>query len=867
MRHHRIILFFLVFNLYLYPQVNLVPNASFDNNTGCPTITGQYHLCTGWLNCNGNIGVGLWGTPDYYHACGIFNATYNPIPPNTAQGFCNTHTGGGMMGIVCYNTPYPNYREYISTKLNCSMQPGNTYTVSFWISAGSSPKVKYNTSHFGVYLSNTMPVQTGFSPILVSAQYEITNVVSNTNWVQHTFTITPTATLDWITLGCFRTDAACSQSLATSSAPYPYSNYYIDDISVVGSNSIPTTFNVQDVSCNSTNNGSVSVTPLAAGSYSYNWQPGNQTTSSINNLSVGIYTLTISNNCGSETKTVSVNQTPSPTLAITSVTTCPNSIISLTATSSGSSPNYTYSWSSGTSTASFVTLNATGGLITCTVTDSQGCKAVSSGSITVSPSTSSFLYTLNSCNGIISTTNTSTGATIYNWDFGDGYTSTNAAPSHTYSSPGSYTIHLLTNNSNGCKDSTLQIVNISSTSQSVFNQTTTICSSTVQLSNSSIGANTYFWDFGDGGTSSVSNPGSHIYSTSGTYTISLITNPGSSCADTSYQVIQVIKDTQSQFNILTTTCAYSVTATNTSSFTLNYYWDFGDGFTSTNAAPAHTYSASGIYTITLIGNPGTTCADTIYKTVNIINPPIAAFNYIKDPCSALVTFTNNSINATNYYWHFGGTNTSNLINPVFDFNKPGNYTVMLIAQPGISCADTIIHTINISYSSITADFSYENLQYSYDVILTNLSTNALTYEWSFGDGTNSTQYQPSHTYNLMGDYTICLRATNSIGCYNTVCKNIKVDADWTLYIPNTFSPNDDGLNDTFHAYGTNIKKYQISIFDRWGEKIFSSEDILASWDGKYKGKLVPEDVYIWKIIFTDAYSKSHEKTGHITVIR
>lgn len=848
--------------------MNLVSNSSFDNNTSCPNITGQYHLCINWLNCNGNIGAGPWGTPDYYHTCGTFNATYNPIPPNTALGFCNTRSGGGMMGIVSYNTPYPDYREYLSSSLTCPMQPGNTYTVSFWINTANPPKVKYNTSHFGVYLSNTMPTQTGWSPIIVTPQFEITTIISNTTWTQHSFTINPSSTFNWITLGCFRTDATILTSLATPTAANPYSNWYLDDISVVGPANIPSTTNVQNITCGSTNNGSATVTPTSAGSYTYNWQPGNFNTPSISNLTAGIYTVTVSNSCSSETKTVSVNIQPTPTIAINSATACLNSPISITANISGGTPAYTYAWSQGASTSSVVNLNATPGLISCTVTDSQGCKANASGSITISSTANSnFQFSLNACKGVLTTTNTSTGASQYLWYFGDGSISTLTSPSYTYSLPGTYTVSLIANPFSTCKDSIAQTITISNPTQSVFSVTNTPCGYSVQLNNTSIGATTYSWDFGDGNTSNLVNPGSHNYSTSGVYTISLITNPGSPCADTLKQVVTIGSNVVSQFSTMSAPCTMSLSIANTSSFATTYFWDFGDGFTSTLSTPSHNYSSAGNYTIMLIANPGTSCTDTTYQPVTIFGAPIPAFSYIQDPCSGTVTFTNNSINATSYQWNFGGANSSNLTNPTFNFNKPGTYTVSLTAQPGFPCATTITQIIVVNYTEVIADFNYNNPQYTNDVQFINLSQNAIKFEWSFGDGFGATTFEPAHTYSQMGEYTACLMATNVLGCYDVICKKIKVDADWTLYVPDAFTPNADGLNDLFFAKATNISKFSIMIFDRWGEKIFSSDDIMNGWDGKYRGKLVAEDIYVWKINFTDIYSKSHEKVGHVTVIR
>jgi gliding motility-associated-like protein len=218
-------------------------------------------------------------------------------------------------------------------------------------------------------------------------------------------------------------------------------------------------------------------------------------------------------------------------------------------------------------------------------------------------------------------------------------------------------------------------------------------------------------------------------------------------------------------------------------------------------------------------------------------------------------------------WYFGGSGSSSETNPTFNFNNAGTYTVLLVAQPGVSCADSVRQIITVNYYPVHADFTYENPIYSNDVNFFNLSSNGYSYEWSFGDGYGSTLYEPTHSYEQMGLYTVCLKTTNFQGCSDVICKNINVDSDWTLYVPDAFTPNDDNINDIFHAYGTNIKNFHMDIFDRWGEKIFTSDDIHDGWDGTYKGKLVKDDVYVWKINFTDCHSKAHDKAGHVTFIR
>ncbi len=122
-------------------------------------------------------------------------------------------------------------------------------------------------------------------------------------------------------------------------------------------------------------------------------------------------------------------------------------------------------------------------------------------------------------------------------------------------------------------------------------------------------------------------------------------------------------------------------------------------------------------------------------------------------------------------------------------------------------------------------------------------------------------------YTEVGAYPITLVIISDKGCSDTITKSLVVGEDYGLYIPNSFTPNGDNLNDSFYAKGFGITKFEMTIFDRLGEKIFSSNDIQEAWDGTLKGKICKEDTYVWKINLTSVYGKSKELTGHITLIK
>lgn len=867
MRNKITILILIASLRFLIAQSNLVVNHSFELSSACPTITGQYHLCNNWFNCNGNIGPGLWGTPDYYNTCGTFHPTYNPVPPNTAIGVINPQAGNALMGLVVYNTPYPDYREYLSNQLSCPMQPGETYTVSFWLNNGTQPKYKFNSSHFGVYFSNTMPVQVGYGLINVTPQFEITTIITNTVWTQYTFTINPSSTFNYITLGCFRSDNIIQVNNATPSATNPYSNWYIDNIQVLKNNFIPASINVVNASCNQSN-GTATVQPVSA-NCTFTWLPGGQNTNVVSGLASGVYSVIINDGCSTDTKTLSILNSNSPTLTLTNATLCSAGTATLNATVVGGTAPYSYFWSNGsTSPVNSVSINNTS-VYSCTVTDNFGCKSISNSTVFLNGIQSAFNHSLNVCKGKVFTTNSSVSATTYTWNFGDGFTTNLVSPIHTYTLPGTYTITLYSANGANCLDSSKKVVTISSISKADFNFNVSTCDSTVYFNNLSIGATNFNWNFGDGFTSTSNGTVNHTYSNPGTYTVILISNPSGVCPDTAIKIVNLNYNSVANFNFALNECNRIVSLTNLSLNTNNYFWDLGDSFTSTLTSLSHTYSgfSNQTFTIYLIVNKGTACADTISKQIQLKEKAEANFDFKNSTCSGMVTFSNTSINASDYFWDFGNNTQSNLKDPIINFNKQGYYNVKLISYANINCPDTIIKTIHVTFNPVLADFDYNYIINSYDVELINKSSNANFYLWDFNDGNSTTVENPKHTFENPQKIRICLSAKNTLGCGDTICKDILIKPDWTFYLPNTFTPNDDGVNDTFLPKATNIQSFEITIFNRWGENIFKSNDFNNVWDGTYKGEQVKDDVYVWQVKVVDLFSKSHYLIGHVMVLK
>lgn len=318
---------------------------------------------------------------------------------------------------------------------------------------------------------------------------------------------------------------------------------------------------------------------------------------------------------------------------------------------------------------------------------------------------------------------------------------------------------------------------------------------------------------------------------------------------------------------------------NSTSGEWQYHWDFGDGNTSTEAAlTSYSYSEAGDFLIQLTISDGT-CTSSFSQSVRVTSPPpMAEFDY--DPgagCIPLtVTFTNQSQFAQSYQWDFGDSNISTDENPVHTYTVPGIYSVKLTAY-GDGNQD-VVYKQNIIqvYEKPIAYFEVRpNLVYIPDmpVFTNNLSEKANRYEWDFGDGTISEEFEPKHVYTAPGQYDVTLKAYNDY-CFDSLIIREAVTAKESgrVLIPNAFTPSrygpgnmGSGENDVFLPLLANVSEFKLQIFNRWGELLF--EGINKGWDGYYKGRLCAQDVYVYKLEVTFHNGDQTTKVGDVNLIR
>jgi gliding motility-associated-like protein len=477
---------------------------------------------------------------------------------------------------------------------------------------------------------------------------------------------------------------------------------------------------------------------------------------------------------------------------------CQNSPFTIINNSSPASANVTWNFGDGTTSTAVnpdKTYSKTGNFIIKMVAGFGACADSVSKSITVfpKPAVSFSADKTGSCRAplTVNFTGNVVGGNDYLWDFGDGTTSNQQNPSHTYTAYGVYDVKLVATNASGCKDSLVKkayikvqtpVVTIPGLPAKDCAPFTFTFNANVNTVDPVVG---YLWNFGDGGTSTLPNP-THTFAT-GVYTISVIITTASGCTDTATVVDGIFAGNKLKLNFSATprdVCAkipVVFTDLTTGGKADKWLWLFGDGTTSAAQNPVHPYMDTGYFDVTLIvWNNG--CPDTlIFKDYIHISPPIAIFEQLGD-CNnvKLRTFIDHSIGADSWQWDFGDGTTSTQQNPpAHTYADTGTYKVSLTVtnfKTGCTYTQTQDVIIAIEKADFTASDTTVCTGKGVDFKVKNVNpANIETYHWIFGDGTEALGSSAiNHIYTKPGKYSVMLVITTTLGCKDSVTKEIKV---------------------------------------------------------------------------------------------
>jgi gliding motility-associated-like protein len=563
-----------------------------------------------------------------------------------------------------------------------------------------------------------------------------------------------------------------------------------------------------------------------------------------------------------------------------------------TGTSTLLNPTYTY--------ASSGTFN-----VELTVTSDSGCVHSVIVPVTVNPKPSADFNVADVCLNVaapITDASVGNGGTVnqWEWDFTNNGSIDNTTqnPSNFYVTDGTFDIRLVATTADGCKDTIIKPVTIYPMPIADFTYVNACYGTGVDFTNTSnVTSGTitnWDWSFGNGQTSVVENP-TENYASEGLYNVQLIVTTNNNCRDTIIRNGIEVWPLPAVDFIPTTVCLNNVTQfedqstvsnTYTTNTIVNWTWNFADGTAFSNDQnPTHTYTTEGVYQAVLVVTTNNNCVDSITKDVTVHPLPIVDFSADNfEGCTPVcATFTDGSTissgNITQWAWDFNGDGISDNVNqnPANCFLNPSHssvrdFDITLTATSQFGCSTTLtksdyIHSYPIPLASFTYWPNDEASIVDNDIAFTDQSIIGSVWNWDLGDGTTTTVQNPAHEYQDTGFYLVTLAIENVYGCRDTTQKYVNIKPIYAIWIPNAFTPDGDFKNDFFYVDGYGIKELKVMIFDRWGLKLYDEIGVDQSWDGTYKGNLVPTDVYVYKIRAKDIFDEWHDYIGKVSVIK
>jgi gliding motility-associated-like protein len=307
--------------------------------------------------------------------------------------------------------------------------------------------------------------------------------------------------------------------------------------------------------------------------------------------------------------------------------------------------------------------------------------------------------------------------------------------------------------------------------------------------------------------------------------------------------------------------------------TMTYEWMMGDGTIFNSRDVTHSYGQPGTYQVRMIVSSNQQCTDTGYITVNIY--PTVKADFSAEPVCINLPFLplNNTVEpagtGVTYNWDFGNGHTSTLRNPLPTvYSVAGTYRVILTAT-----SEKCPQTITKFQQFITVDKPGPAARYPVEYAVTNLplalQARAIgnIAHWSPPMNLdNPFVYNPVFISDAAKEYTITL--TTRSGCVTVDTQLVKINKNIVIYVPNSFTPNQDGLNDQLRPFMIGIKSLTwFKIFNRWGELVFQTSNSSTGWDGRSKGMPLQMQTFVWMLEGTGVDNQKHQAKGSTVLIR
>ena len=630
----------------------------------------------------------------------------------------------------------------------------------------------------------------------------------------------------------------------------------------------------------------ISVNTQATAS-TYSWNNGlNTTTFSTVLISDTTFIVNVIDSLGcsnQDSVSIMVNPIPQLTLSPSSPAICVGDTITLSVSSTVNP--VTFLWGNNSTASSILVSPLATSLFSVIATDSIGCTSTIIDTIVVNDLP---LISVTPQNSIICQGNSVNLSALSNVNGVTFVWSNGTAGANLNVTPNSTTLYsVIGTDANGCKNRADAEVIVNPNPTVVINPgNIAICKGDSVLLNA--GPNllnnlSYLWNTGDTLVSFYVNP-----QTSTIYNVQVSDTNGCTAADTMQVNVTIIPtcNIYAQSPICTADSSIiTVNGSMSSGSVVNWQLDGGSVVGGSGTGPlAVKWKNAGTYTVTFDVNYMGCSSEPDTQIVEVHQTPIVHFTSLSNEAcgKANIQFVNNTPGMKSYFWNFGdfqsNTDTSTLEHPMYQYNAAGSYYVSLevVSPEGCAASLTKPGMINV-YPLPIADFTMDKTE----IINTNTMVNfsdrsmdAVSWEWNFDDVLSgqynfSTMQDPYHDFRDTGVYDVTLIVNSDHNCKDTVSKRILNREGPTFYIPNAFTPNGDGNNDTFFPKGTGYdwSTYNMYIYDRWGEMIFHSQDINNTWNGKRHNTIGTEvdDVYSYIITISTPEGTPKKFVGKVVL--
>lgn len=451
-----------------------------------------------------------------------------------------------------------------------------------------------------------------------------------------------------------------------------------------------------------------------------------------------------------------------------------------------------------------------------------------------------------------------TSTDLFAWNFGDGTTSNLMNPSHTYTNSGTYNVTLDVTSFCGAVDDITYPVQVTPPPQLELGDDIILCNGETLTLDATTPGCSYLWQ------NNSTDPTFEV-TTSGTYSVEVSSLNCSVSDEVSVEVDVFSVDAGE--DILFCEESFSTTLTASGGAT-SYLWSTGETSQSINVNSAGTYEIQ--------ATSNNNCVYTDLVTIELYNlPNVNLSSSTQEACapayisfSDLTTLVDDEI--IEWQWYFEGLESSQEKHPFTYWENDGSFDVGLYVVTNQGCSDSILLNdyITINPSPI-ASFSTDPLTIDWCNPLLQFINHSTNYDrliWDFGDGNNSEITNPYHLYNEVSSKHISLYVENDFGCNDSTAYTIFPNNEISVYVPNAFTPEKDGVNEDFKAYSSCLKEFEMWIYSRWGELVFYTNSLEDGWDGTFMNKECQTGVYTWKIKYHGGKA-NQVQTGSVTLLR